>query len=332
MRWLRNQWHHPRVKLARLLPEISPWLATFVGVTGLIGALLVPGTAVARGLLVGSIPPTLQAGGLSSNAGRATLLALGLVAAIFVMQLVVRSISSGLVNSLSLRVDQHLEQRVMKALASPHGIAHLEGPEIANKISVLQGVGTAGYRPGNAVGGLITRAETWLSGLGSAVILAGFRWWVALGLSAVYIWAARVTLRDYMVLMKLSSGQAPTIRRSHYYRDLAFIPPAAKEIRVFGLGDWLIDHFKEFWYQAMGPLWAERSNRIELGLASIAMSLSSIVAAAYVGVAAINGEFGIGAAAIFWVQSRAFITSVRGTDLVTSSSNMALLRFQRLRK
>lgn len=287
------------MKLARLLPRVSRSLTLGVVITGLASAFLGPATTLARGFLVGSLPPTLGAGGLSSVQGKTTLIALAMVAGIFVAQLLIRSVNGGIVQSLSLLVDQHLEERVIKALGTPHGLSHLEGPEIANKLSLIQGVGTAGYRPGNAVEGLTTRIQTWLSGLGSAVILAGFHWWVAVGLSAVYLWAARVTLRDYLVLMKLSSGQAPTIRRSHYYRDLAFVPPAAKEIRVFGLGDWLIDQFKEFWYQAMEPLWKERTNRRELGVASTVMSISSIAAAAYVGVSAINGEFGIGSVTVF---------------------------------
>ncbi|HVF12773.1 MAG TPA: ABC transporter ATP-binding protein, partial [Actinomycetota bacterium] len=264
-----------------------------------LAALVGPATTLARGFLVGSIPSTLKEGGLSSQPGKTTIAALSIVSGIFLAQVLIRSINGGFVHSLSLLVDQHLEERVIRALGAPHGLSHLEGPEIANKLSILQGVGSAGYRPGNAVEGLSSRVQTWLSGLGSAVILAGFRWWVAIGLSAVYLWAARVTLRDYLVLMKLSSGQAPTIRRSHYYRDLAFVPPAAKEVRVFGLGDWLIDHFKQFWYQAMDPLWKERTNRRELGLASIVMSVSSIAAAAYVGFSALNAEFGIGSVTVF---------------------------------
>ena len=299
MNRFRQVWDSPRVKLARLLPNVSKPLTFGVIGTGLLSSLVGPATTLARGFLIGSIPNTLKGGGLYSHAGRTTLVALGVVSGIFVAQVLIRSINGAFVQSLALVVDQRLEERVIRALGEPHGLSHLEGPDIANKIAILQGVGSAGFRPGNAVEGLSTRVQTWLSGLGSAVILASFHWWVAIGLSAVYLWAARVTLRDYIVLMKLSSGQAPTIRRSHYYRDLAFIPPAAKEIRIFGLGDWLIDHFKQFWYQAMDPLWKERANRRELGLASIAMSVSSVAAAGYVGLSALNGEFGIGSVSVF---------------------------------
>lgn len=297
--WLYRQWQSPRLQLARLLPKVSRPLFIGVAATGLLSALVGPSTILARGLLVGSIPATLRDGGFASNSGKHTLEALAIVSGIFVFQLFLRSANGTLVQALSLAVDQRLEERVIEALAAPHGLAHLERPSTADTIARVQGVGTSGYRPGSAVDGLSTRVQTWLSGLGSALILAGFRWWVALGLSAVYLWAARVTLRDFLVLMKLSTGQAPTLRRSHYYRDLAFIPPASKEVRVFGLGDWLIAGFRRFWNEAMGPLWQERANRRELGLASAVMSVGSVAAAAYVGFSALDGEFGIGSVAVF---------------------------------
>lgn len=289
----------PRVELARLLPQVSLSLTVGLTITTIVSALLSPVTTVARGFLIGSIPATLSDGGLGSDAGERTVLALAFVAAIFVAQIVVNSIDGGLGQALSLAVDQHLEERVMLASGRPPGLSHLEDPAMADLIAKVQGVGTAGYRPGAAAHGLARRIGIWLSGLGSAVLLAGFRWWVAVGLSAVFIWAARVTLRDYMTLTKVSSGQAPTLRRSYYYRDLAFLPAPAKEVRVFGLGSWLVDNFRSFWFDAMGPLWQERRNWWALGTASAVMSLSSIAAAAYVGFSALNGEFGVGEVAIF---------------------------------
>lgn len=258
-----------------------------------------PLTAVARGFLVGSIPATLSQGGLGSGAGGRTLVALGLVAAIFVAQVVLRNIDNALGQALGIAVDHHLEERIIRLFGRPHGLSHLEDPSMADRIAQFQGVGTAGYRPGNAVSGLAGRVATWLSGLGSAILLAGFRWWIAVALSAVFLWAARVTLHDYLTLTKILTGQAPTLRRSYYYRDLAFLPAPAKEVRVFGLGTWLVSQFRSFWFEAMGPLWEERRNRWSLGLASMTMGLSSIAAAAYIGFSALNGEFDIGKVAVY---------------------------------
>ncbi|MBW3587956.1 MAG: ABC transporter ATP-binding protein/permease [Actinobacteria bacterium] len=296
---LRGLSASPRVKLARLLPVVSVPLTVGVTAATLLVAVMGPLTAVARGFLVGSIPATLSQGGLASDAGGRTLLALGLVAAVFIAQLLVRNVHSVLGQALGIAVDHHLEARLIRLFGRPPGLSHLEDPSMADRIAQFQGVGSAGYRPGNAVPGLAGRVATWLSGLGSAILLAGFRWWVAVGLSAVFLWAARVTLRDYLTLTKILTGQAPTLRRSYYYRDLAFLPAPAKEVRVFGLGTWLVSHFRSFWFDAMGPLWEERRNPWPLGLASLAMGISSIAAAAYVGFSALNGELDIGQVAVF---------------------------------
>jgi ATP-binding cassette subfamily B protein len=47
------------------------------------------------------------------------------------------------------------------------------------------------------------------------------------------------------------------LRRSWYLLGLAWRAPAAKEVRVFGLGDWLADRHQDEWLGAMAPTWDE---------------------------------------------------------------------------
>jgi ATP-binding cassette subfamily B protein len=44
-----------------------------------------------------------------------------------------------------------------------------------------------------------------------------------------------------------SRFQTAGSQRSVYFRDLGLTPPAAKEVRVFGLGEWIVDRFSEHW-------------------------------------------------------------------------------------
>ena len=47
------------------------------------------------------------------------------------------------------------------------------------------------------------------------------------------------------------------LRRSWYLLGLAWRPPAAKEMRVFGLGDWTADRHRDEWLEGMQPSWHE---------------------------------------------------------------------------
>ena len=48
------------------------------------------------------------------------------------------------------------------------------------------------------------------------------------------------------------------LRRSNYFRDLALTPPAAKEVRIYGLVEWLVDRFYSDWLRQMQDVWRDR--------------------------------------------------------------------------
>ena len=48
---------------------------------------------------------------------------------------------------------------------------------------------------------------------------------------------------------------AEPMRRSWYMLGLAWKPAAAKEVRMFGLGDWIADRHREEWLEGIRPAW-----------------------------------------------------------------------------
>ena len=51
------------------------------------------------------------------------------------------------------------------------------------------------------------------------------------------------------------------MRRADYLRDLALTPAAAKEVRIWGMADWLVERFEAAWLQAMRAGLADRAAR-----------------------------------------------------------------------
>src|SRR5206468_11681541 len=60
-------------------------------------------------------------------------------------------------------------------------------------------------------------------------------------------------------IVEMRMGKAQGFRRADYLLDLALRPEAAKEVRVFGLADWLVDRYQVAWLGAMAELWTARS-------------------------------------------------------------------------
>lgn len=283
-------WLLPRVHRAK------PWL--------LAGAVVVSGAlpiaiAVGTGLLVGSIPASVEAG-LDSPAGRRTLGLLAGVAALVVALRVVSPLLEALARTLGRQVQRYLQERVMVAVGRPAGIAHLEDPEILAQLRVVRGLGVDTNRPDLAVEGLARVLPAWVQALGSAAILLWFHWW--LGLAWLVLWPVVLFAmqREYVRVGQVGYRLSDALRRAEYLRDLAITAPAAKEIRVWRMLDWLVDRFESTWRAAIEPVWRVRRPRpVVLFGSSGSVLVINIISYGLLAYAATRGDLGLAAVAVF---------------------------------
>ena len=85
-----------------------------------------------------------------------------------------------------------------------------------------------------------------------------------------------------------------------YYAELALSPGAAKETRVFGLGDWIVDRFRGHWFEGMEPLWTARRSGTQAAAPWVVaiVFLSVLATLVFAGRAATNGDLSLTALAI----------------------------------
>jgi ATP-binding cassette subfamily B protein len=243
--------------VARAMPEASLPL-TIAGVIGLLLVGVFPTIyKLATGALIGALPAATRAGAGSAAAHRVDV-ALAVLAASFVAQQLIGPVFGQVVDALARRVTGHLRGRVITAAASPPGVGHLEDPATLDKVMLAQGVGTAQITPRGVVIGAFNIAAQYVAGTASAILLMAYRWWLPLIAIALYLSVIRRFRRDFFRNVMAITGKAESLRRSQYFRDVALTPVAAKETRVFGLGDWVVDRFRTSWLSAMTDLWAER--------------------------------------------------------------------------
>jgi ATP-binding cassette, subfamily B, bacterial len=193
-----------------------------------------------------------------------------------------------------------IHRTVARATLATPGVAPLEDPSFADELHAVRDAERRGVLR-RTVGSLSSVVSTRLRGIGAFVVLLGFQWWAPLLLAAAW----HLTNRAYVqatengVSVNMSDGSVRQ-RRAEYLRSLALDPPAAKEVRVFALGGWVVARYGEAWLDALGMLW--RSRRANLGItaaAALALAGSHAVVLIALGVAASRGEIGTAALLVF---------------------------------
>ncbi|HVL82195.1 MAG TPA: ABC transporter ATP-binding protein [Actinomycetota bacterium] len=265
----------------------------------LMGAALPVAFQLASGALVGTVPGAV-AGGPGSPAADRLQLALVAVAVVFVAQQVLAPVRTGFAEAFGRRVDGALRARTMRAVLAPSGIAHLEDPEVLDRISAARGVGTGNWKPGDAIVGLAGAWSNLLAGVASAVVLATFHPLAAASLLAVWVVVIRRFRREFMEVVEVHVGETPVLRRAQYLRDIALAPAAVKETRIFGLSRWVSATFDEHAVSALREVWRRRSK----GWGAIAWAVALIGAANFatillVGLAGARGTISLGELTVY---------------------------------
>ncbi len=82
-----------------------------------------------------------------------------------------------------------------------------------------------------------------IAGFGQAAVLFGFAWWAPPVLVLAWL-STHWLLRESGVWRDRNTDEVRQAQRdAEYAYRLAVDPPGAKELRIFGLPDWILDRF-----------------------------------------------------------------------------------------
>jgi ATP-binding cassette subfamily B protein len=222
---------------------------------GVLPVLFILGTS----LMLGRVPAATAAG-VGSSAWNSLVIAFVLAASAFVLLQVLTPLQASLGELITRRVDGRAADRLIADSLRTPGIGPLEDQQLLDDLSDSATELEFGFRtPGRACAGLVALVAryTQLAGL---VIVVGvaFSWLAAAALvltTLLFRYAQRGGLRKYSRIFRLN---ASIRRRGYYLRRVGIDPPAAKEIRVFGLAPWLRDRYRDAYLEMMRPVWNER--------------------------------------------------------------------------
>jgi ABC-type multidrug transport system fused ATPase/permease subunit len=227
----RQEW-----KFFRVLHRADRSLAASWWTLLILRGLLPAAFAVAMGLLVGAV-----------QGGRSLVGPLVLVGVVFVALQVLAPVHQAVSANLGDRMAAWLYDRLTEASVGPPGMGHLEDGELAKDMTVARDFDLGMTGPPLSMsldfiaGGLVTL----LGGLASAAVLLGYTWWAPLLLGGGWL-ATHWLLRESGVWRDRNTDEVRSAQQeAEYTYRLAVDPPAAKEVRLFGLVGWVLDRFVE---------------------------------------------------------------------------------------
>jgi ATP-binding cassette subfamily B protein len=245
-----------RIRALRLLAEASRTLAAaavlFVAAESVLPVL----TLVAIGHVTGDIPAAVERG-LGSPAGHRLDAALVVAGVVYALYLVRGPAESMLTAAVRARLSALMQRRLVRAVSAPAGIGHLEDPEVLDRLARARGE-LSNDQPADAPMTVLSMIADRLSGLFACLVIATFHWW--LGLVLIVVWlGVRRPLRG-LALSRVHMFRRATqpLRRSWYLLAIAGRAGSAKEVRTFGLADWLVDGYRNSYLAAMAESWSQQ--------------------------------------------------------------------------
>ena len=226
----RQEW-----KFLGVLPQADRPLAyawwVLLGLRGILPALF----AIAMGLLVAAV-----------KNGDGLALPLGVAGGVFVLLQVLTPIHQSVSSNLGSRTAAWLYDRLTGACVGPPGMGHLEDPELTNDLNMGRDfdMGIVGPPLNISMDFIASGLVEMVAGVASAAVLFAYAWWAPLVLGGAWL-ATHWLLRESGVWRDRNTDEVREAQRqSEYAYRLAVDPPAAKELRLFGLSDWTIERFR----------------------------------------------------------------------------------------
>jgi ABC-type multidrug transport system fused ATPase/permease subunit len=225
----RQEW-----QFATALWRTAPGMAFIWWAAVVLRGVLPPLLAVASGTLISAVAD-----------GDPLAAPLTFVGVVFIVFQVLPALHQAVSANLGSRMSSWLNDELLASATEPEGMGHLEDPELINDLTMARDfdLGITGPPLTIAMDFIATGAVDMIAGVAAAGVLFAFEWWAPLVL--IVGWGAtHWMLRESGVWRDRNTDEVRDAQRhADYAYRLAVDAPAAKEMRLFGLGDWVVDRF-----------------------------------------------------------------------------------------
>jgi ATP-binding cassette subfamily B protein len=261
------------LRLLRFALAVSPGAGRVLVVSAVLSAAASLVTTVLVGRAVGATEGLVRGGPATSSTGELVLLITGLVLA-FSADGVLLVLCRSATTRATFDSDVVINRVVAESLVAPATIDHLSSPVVAEEARRARGIGNRAIWVGLFPLGDLVRSR--LLAVGSAAVVGWvFSWPVAVGLLAttgvVEWWSSRMSAAE----KPARTAETQAGREADYSYELG-LGAAAKELRVFGFSDWLIQRHARDWWAGTLPLWRARQLAMLQTLMVYALHLAAL--------------------------------------------------------
>jgi len=226
----RKEWTFFSVLPKAASPLATAWWTILI-LRGILPALF----SIAMGVLVGAV-----------QRGDSIAAPLAFAGVTFVMLQVLSPLHQAVGANLGSRTAAWLYDELTTACVTPAGMGHLEDQTLTTDLTMARDfdLGITGPPLTVSMDFIASGMVEALGGFASMLVLAAWTWWAPLLLGAAWL-ATHWFLRESAVWFDRNTDEVRQAQRhAEYAYRLAVDPPASREIRLFGLGDWTVDRFR----------------------------------------------------------------------------------------
>ncbi|MGW6915143.1 ABC transporter ATP-binding protein [Kitasatospora sp. NPDC054939] len=202
------------------------------------------GLTLALAVLAGLLPTALAwqlkllMDGLAAGRGTAELApVLGALAAAGVLQAVLPHVQAYLEDQITRAVSAHVQDELFGAVNRIPGLGPFEDPVFLDRLRLAEQAGAT--VPGQVLGALFGAARTVVTVAGLLGVLLAIGPLLALAAALAAVPGVVGRIRNATRLVRMMSATGNAVRRQIFYQELLTDLQALKEVRLFGLGDFL---------------------------------------------------------------------------------------------
>lgn len=246
------------------------------------------------------------------SGGHGLLWPLALVGMCFVALQVLTPLHQALSTNLGRRTADYFYDTLLRGCVAPPGILHLEDEALAKDLTVARDfdLGMTGPPLSISLDFISSGLLLLVTGAASACVLFGFTLWAPPLLLAAW-GATHWLLRESAIWRDRETDEVRSAQQhADYAYRLAVDPPAAKELRLFGLASWVIARFVARRTQLHELRWRATKLRERPMLGALALVLAANVCVFYALAQALSrGSLPLSAAVVY-LQSAVGVSAI----------------------
>jgi ATP-binding cassette subfamily B protein len=294
-------------RTVRLVWRIAPGWTLANAVLAVVQGVLPLGAIYLMKLIIGSVTTGIGAADKGAAFGHTAIFILA-AALVGLLGAVARSVSTLVSEAQAQVVTDHMAD-IMHAQSVAVDLEYYENSRYYDTLHRAQQ--EAPFRPTSIINGLVQVTSSGVSLVAMAALLMRLQWVVVIVFAAA-VPGALVRLRYSNRLFRWQRDHTVEDRQSYYYHYLLTVGERAKEIRLFGLGDLLMD-----WYRGLRTLL--RRQRLAITARRAAADFASQTGAtvavfgtfAYIARQTIRGAFGVDWMVAYYLAFQTALTSLQ---------------------